>query len=339
MGDVSESRLVAAVRDLPPGDRALIDLWVRRGFHDRQLAALLGTEVGEIRRRRGKIIETIGAELGVTSPAELAEVRAALERLPAEQLAEDDVTGVGAGEEGELGEGDRGEARERAEKRSFLRDNSLSIFFLVLFFGAVVGQAIAGHDLFNEEESQHGGGAISLSRYLVSSSFGQAVLENWQSEFLQFSLYILATIYFLQRGSPESKEPHKAGRESDEDQRLGRHSQPDSPRWARVGGIRTAIYRNSLLIAMGLVFIASWAGHAVTGWSDYNADQLDHDGEKVSFLDFVQTPTFWESTFQNWQSEFLAVGAMAVFSIYLRQRGSAESKPVGAPHHATGVEG
>jgi hypothetical protein len=324
MGDVSESRLVAAVRDLPPGDRALIDLWLRRGIPDRQLAALLGTEVRDIERRRGAILEAIGAELGVTSPAELAEVRAALERLPAEQLAEDDV---------------RREERERAEKRSFLRDNSLSIFFLVLFFGAIVGQAIAGHDLFNEEESQHGGGAISLSRYLVSSSFGQAVLENWQSEFLQFSLYILATIYFLQRGSPESKEPHKAGRESDEDQRLGPHAQVDSPRWSRVGGIRTAIYRNSLLIAMGLIFVASWAGHAVTGWSDYNADQLDHDGEKVSFLDFVQTPNFWESTFQNWQSEFLAVGAMAVLSIYLRQRGSAESKPVGAPHHATGVEG
>jgi hypothetical protein len=223
--------------------------------------------------------------------------------------------------------------------RRFIRDHSLSLFFLVIFLAALVGQAIAGHVLHNEQAAAHDGEALSLWRYVVSSDFGNAVMENWQSEYLQFMLFMLATIWLIERGSPESKEPGKAGGESDEEQLLGEHSTPDSPRWARAGGWRTGLYSNSLAIVMASIWLLSWFGQSVTGWSEYNSDQLTHDQSTVDWLGYLGTAHFWESTLQNWQSEFLAVGSMAVLSIYLRQRGSPESKPVGAPHHATGTEG
>jgi hypothetical protein len=164
-------------------------------------------------------------------------------------------------------------------------------------------------------------------------------MENWQSEFLQFSLYIAATVWLLQRGSPESKPMGKAGAESDEAQKVGEHATAKSPRWARVGGWRTHIYSNSLLIVMTAIWLASWGVQSVAGHLAYNADQFDHQLAAVGWFGYVSSADFWNRTLQNWQSEFLAVGSMAVFSIYLRQRGSPESKPVGSPHDATGVEG
>jgi hypothetical protein len=223
--------------------------------------------------------------------------------------------------------------------RRFLREHSLSLFFLVIFLAALTGQAIVGHDLHNQEAADHSGEAMTFWRYVLSSDFGNAVLENWQSEYLQFLLFMLATVWLLQRGSPESKELDKAGRESDQDQKVGEHAEQDSPGWARVGGIRTALYSNSLLIAMAIIFIGSWFAQSVTGWTEYNSLQSDHDDPKLSWWSFVGSSYFWEQTLQNWQSEFLAVGSFAVLAIYLRQRGSPESKPVGAPHDATGVEG
>jgi hypothetical protein len=227
----------------------------------------------------------------------------------------------------------------------FLRDNSLSLGFLALFLGALVLQAISGHALYNDEEVTHAQllnqqpETLSLGRYVVSSSFGQAVMENWQSEYLQFSLYILGTVWLLQRGSPESKPLDKAGRESDEEQKVGEYASADSPLWARVGGLRTRIYENSLLLVMGSIWLGTWFAQSVTGWSTYNADQIQHKASEVSWLGYVGTADFWQDTLQNWQSEFLAIGSMAVLSIYLRQRGSPESKPVGTPHTATSIEG
>jgi Domain of unknown function (DUF6766) len=222
--------------------------------------------------------------------------------------------------------------------RRFVRDNSLSIFFFVIFVAALIGQAIAGHSLYNQEQLAHGEETVSLWRYVTSSSFGQAVMENWQSEYLQFTLFVLATIWLLQRGSPESKPPGEAGTESDKQQRVGRHAHPRSPLWARTGDLRTAVYSNSLLIVMVAVFLGAWFAQSVTGWTEFNQEQAAHGEAGVSWLGYIGTSTFWESTFQNWQSEFLAVGSLAVLAIYLRQRGSPESKPVGAPHEATGLE-
>ena len=223
--------------------------------------------------------------------------------------------------------------------RRFLRENGLSIAFLTLFLAALAGQAFAGWHEFNNEATSHQQDTISLARYLLSSSFGNAVMENWQSEYLQFTLFILLTVWFLQRGSPESKELGKAGTESDSEQLVGEHARPDSPAWARARGLRLWLFSNSLLIVMASIWLGSWFAQAVTGWSDHNSDQLVHGEPALSLWQFVGTAHFWEATLQNWQSEFLAVGSMAVLAIYLRQRGSPESKPVGAPHAATGTEG
>ncbi|MEA2144156.1 MAG: hypothetical protein QOI64_2586 [Solirubrobacteraceae bacterium] len=223
--------------------------------------------------------------------------------------------------------------------RRFWRENSLSIVFLTLFLGALAGQAFAGWNEFNNEATSHHQDTIALGRYLLSSSFGNAVMENWQSEYLQFTLYILLTVWFVQKGSPESKELGKAGTESDEDQLVGEHARPDSPAWARARGARLWLLSNSLVLVMATIWLGSWTAQAVTGWSDYNSDQLVHGEPALSLWQFVGTAHFWEATRQNWQSEFLAVGSMAVLAIYLRQRGSPESKPVGSPHAVTGAEG
>jgi hypothetical protein len=223
--------------------------------------------------------------------------------------------------------------------RKFLKENSLSLTFLALFLIALALQAIAGHADFNEDQLRHGDPTMSLGRYVVSSEFGTAVLENWQSEYLQFTLFILLTVWLLQRGSPESKQLDNAGRESDEDQRVGRHAHESSPRWARVAGARRTLYENSLLIVMAVIWLGSWLAQSLTGVNEYNAERLDHHQLPVSWLQYLDKPDFWEKTLQNWQSEFLAVGSMAILAVYLRQRGSPESKPVGTPHDATGVEG
>jgi hypothetical protein len=221
----------------------------------------------------------------------------------------------------------------------FIRDHSLTLFFFAIFLAALTAQALVGHDLHNQEAVAHGGHQISLWRYVTGSDFGNAVMENWQSEYLQFTLLMIATIWLVQRGSPESKELGKSGRETDEDQKLGRHSSPRSPVWARTGGLKTAVYSNSLLIAMLLIFLGSWFAQSVTGWTSFNAEQTDHHEATLSYLGYIGSSSFWEQTLQNWQSEFLAVGSFAALAIFLRQRGSPESKPVGAPHDATGVEG
>jgi hypothetical protein len=224
-------------------------------------------------------------------------------------------------------------------KRGFLRDNSLSLAFGAIFLATLAAQAIVGHSDFNADQLAHNGDPISLWRFVRSSEFAVDVLENWQSEYLQFSLFILGTVWLIQRGSPESKHPDSAGLQSDAEQKLGDHADPDSPRWARVGGWRTRLFSNSLLVVMGAIWVASWLGQSITGRIAYNAERFDHQQSAVSWGEYLTRPDFWNRTLQNWQSEFLAVGSMAVLSIYLRQRGSPESKPVGSPHATTGTEG
>jgi hypothetical protein len=220
--------------------------------------------------------------------------------------------------------------------RRWLHENSLALFFLVLCLAAIFGQSIAGHLEYNAELEAHGDPAISWRRYVVSSHFGGAVMENWQSEFLQFSFFIAATIWLVQKGSSESKKVEDSGLGTDEEQRVAKHASQRSPAWARVKNWRYKLYSNSLLIVMTAIFFASWFAQSVTNWTVYNEDQLDHHEQTVSWLAYVGSSDFWEKTLQNWQSEFLAVGTMAVFTIYLRQRGSPESKPIGAPHEETG---
>jgi hypothetical protein len=221
----------------------------------------------------------------------------------------------------------------------FLRDNSLSLFFRLIFAGTLVGQSFAGwHDLNNQLLAQQLD-PVSLAYYLTSADFAVDVSENWQSEYLQFFLYIMVTVWLIQKGSPESKKAEEAGLESDEDQLVGEHAKEDSPAWARAGGARTAVFSWSLTLLMFVVFLCAWTVQSVAGWAAYNETRLQDLQTTLSWGRYLTYADFWNRTLQNWQSEFLAVGSMAVLSVYLRQRGSPESKPVGAPHAQTGSTG
>ncbi len=234
-------------------------------------------------------------------------------------------------------------AEDRSAQRGklgiFLHENALTLIFGGLFVGALVAQAMVGHALHNEELTTAGMDPVSFWRYVTSSEFAVNVMENWQSEFLQFLLFILATVWFLQRGSTESKKMGKQGRESDAEQMVGRFAKTNSPRWAKARGWRLSVYSHSLGIVMGAIFLLSWLGQSLAGAVAYSHEQVRDGQDPVTWLQYLGLPDFWDRTLQNWQSEFLAVLSMLVFTIYLRERGSPESKPVGAPHDATGVEG
>jgi hypothetical protein len=221
----------------------------------------------------------------------------------------------------------------------FLRANALALGFGALFLATLAGQALSGVADFNAQQVTDGLPQVSLGDYLTSSSFAVDVMENWQSEYLQFFLYVFATVWLVQRGSAESKEPGEEGAESDREQRVGPHAHDDSPRWAGAGGWRTALFSRSLGLMMGVLFLLTWAASAVAGWAAFNGDQLGQRQDPVSFPGYLGQADFWNRSFQNWQSEMLAVGSMAVFSVYLRQRGSPESKLVGAAHEDTGTTG
>ena len=192
--------------------------------------------------------------------------------------------------------------------KRFLRENGLGLAFGTLFLATLLVQAFVGHADFNADQAAHHGDPIGLWRYVTSSSFGVDVLENWQSEYLQFTLYIVGTVWLLQKGSPESKELDKAGRESDEQQKVGAYAQQNSPRWAKVDGIRRTIYENSLVIVMGAIWLGTWFAQSVAGHVQYNSDRLGHHLDTVSWVAYLGRPDFWSRTLQNWQSEFLAVG-------------------------------
>ena len=223
--------------------------------------------------------------------------------------------------------------------RTFLRENGLAIFFGTIFVGTLAAQSLAGQRLVSAEQREHGGSSVSWWDYVTSPDFWGAVMENWQSEFLQFTLFIGATVWLVQKGSNESKKLDDVGLESDEQQEVGRHATADSPRFARADGLVRRLYENSLLLAMGLIFLATWLAQSLNNWRTFDEEQRAHGDAAVSWGRYLLDPDFWEKTLQNWQSEFLAVGVMVVFTIFLRQRGSPESKPVGAPHDETASSG
>ncbi len=221
--------------------------------------------------------------------------------------------------------------------RRFVRDHSLAIVtlgaFLLIWLG---GQTWAGHRAFNEEQRAHGQPAVSLPVYLTQAHFGEATFENWESEFLQMGVYVLLTTWLVQKGSAESKPP--GGDPTVEADPRDHRNAPGAPWPVRRGGWVLRIYENSLSIAMLSLFALAFAGHLVTGAHAYNADQTAHGQPTVSTGAFLFRSEFWFQSLQNWQSEFLAVGSLVVLSVYLRQRGSSESKPVHAPHAKTGAD-
>ena len=224
--------------------------------------------------------------------------------------------------------------------RRFVFENSLSLFFLVIFLLSLVGQSFAGQHAYNAEQLLHDGQPLSWRDYVLSPDFGGSVLENWQSEFLQFTFFILATIWLVQKGSNESKQLEDAGGESDQKQRLGGYAPANAPAVAkRPRDAARWLYENSLVLVMTAIFLLCWLGQSLNNWREENDQLREHGEQAVGWSTYVVTGDFWERTLENWQSEFLAVGTMAVFTIYLRQRGSPESKPVGAPHDETAASG
>jgi len=222
-----------------------------------------------------------------------------------------------------------------------LRNHSLSVVAAVLFLLSLVGQAATGFAVHNQDQKDHHQPEIGFGEYLTTGAFYEATFENWESEFLQMAAFIFLTAFLVQKGSAESRKPDGTptgdGGEGDEDPRDHAH-EPGVPWPVRRGGWVLKAYENSLSLALFIIFLLCFAGHAAGGAAEYSQDQLAHGGRAVSMLGYLATPRFWFESFQNWQSEFLSVLAIVLLSIVLRQRGSPESKPVHAPHSRTGAE-
>jgi hypothetical protein len=217
-----------------------------------------------------------------------------------------------------------------------LRANGLSITLFTLFLVFWVGQIVAGHRYYNEEQLEHQQEPVTLAEYLKTGEFVEATAENWESEFLQMAAYVIFTVFLFQRGSSESKKMN-GSEEVNRDPRLSRHKR-DAPWPVRRGGWVLTLYSNSLSLAFLLLFLVSFILHAIGGTHAHNEEELAHGGQTLTVLQYLQSSQFWFESFQNWQSEFLAIGMMVVLSVFLRQRGSPESKPVDAPHSSTGTE-
>jgi hypothetical protein len=218
--------------------------------------------------------------------------------------------------------------------RRFLRENSLSMVMFGLFFTFLLLQSVAGWRTANHENQEHQQPSESYLAYLGSGSFVESTFENWESEFLQMAGFVLLTVFLRQKGSPESK-GLKGKEPVDADPRQARKQQ-GVPWPVRRGGLTLVVYENSLTLALVALFLVSFLLHALGGHADFNQQQLEHGEAPVSLIGFVTSSEFWFQSMQNWQSEFLAVFALTVLGIFLRQRGSPESKPVAAPHLETG---
>lgn len=219
---------------------------------------------------------------------------------------------------------------------AFLHDNGLLLACLGLFLAFFVGMIVSGAATYNQEQREHGGyEQISVLRYLSTGHFVEATFENWESEFLQMGMYVVLTAFLYQRGSSESKPMYTAAPQ-DQDPRDAR-SEPRSPWPVRRGGWLLVVYEHSLAIALFVLFFASWALHALGGVTAFNEEQVQHGQTTISVWRYVTTSQFWFESMQNWQSEFIAVAAIVGLSIVLRQKGSAESKPVAEPHRHTGA--
>ncbi|WP_370500639.1 DUF6766 family protein [Mycolicibacterium sp. jd] len=217
---------------------------------------------------------------------------------------------------------------------NWVRDNGLLLACLGLFVVFFVGMIVSGAAAYNEEQLDHGSQeTVSLLGYLLSGDFVEATFENWESEFLQMGMYVVLTAFLYQRGSAESK-PIDGEAPQDKDPRLEKLD-ASMPWPVRRGGAALRFYEHSLAIALFVLFFASWGLHALGGAAAFNEERLQHGQPEVSVLQYLTTSQFWFESMQNWQSEFVAVAAIVGLSIFLRQRGSAESKPVAEPHRET----
>lgn len=217
----------------------------------------------------------------------------------------------------------------------FIRDNALSLVLFSLFLSTLVGLTLTGHIQSNQELSEHGQTAISYIDYITSGQFVEAVFENWESEFLQMGALVILTIWLHQKGSADSKK--LKGKEAVDTS--SRYSIIHASTWKRrKHALHGLWYDNSLSIALFGLFLISFVLHAWGGVNAHNADALQHNESTQTIWQYFGSAQFWYESFQNWQSEFLSVAALIVLSIFLRQRHSPESKPIGQPNSRTGAE-
>jgi hypothetical protein len=216
----------------------------------------------------------------------------------------------------------------------WIRDRALTLVLMAMFVVFLAAQLIAGQYEYNATQAEHGQPEVALAGYLRTGHVWEAVFENWESEFLQMAVFVLLTTTLVQKGSPESRRPH-VKELVDIDPRDFAHL-PDAPWPVRRGGWILRLYEHSLGLAFVVLFLISFAGHLLGGYAEYAADQLIHRQPEPSLTEYMSSSRFWFESFQNWQSEFLAIAAMVWLGVHLRQRGSPESKPVFASHDETG---
>jgi hypothetical protein len=230
--------------------------------------------------------------------------------------------------------------RRPSAVRRFLRDNGLSLIAFGVFALCLAGQIMAGLREYNSEQREHQQAPVGVAEYVRGGHFIEATFENWESEFLQMAAFVFLTALLWQKGSPESKKL-TGEEEVDEDPRDALRSPQKRARapWPVLrGGIVLKVYEHSLSLALLLLFVLSFVLHAIGGAANFNEEQLAHGGETLSTLTYIGTSRFWFESFQNWQSEFLSVGALFLLTVWLRERGSPQSKPVAAGHEETGAE-
>jgi hypothetical protein len=218
--------------------------------------------------------------------------------------------------------------------RRFLFENGLVLAAFALFVFSFGGQIMTGEAVYNEQQRQHMQPTVGLGDYLRTGAFVEATAENWESEFLQMGVFVLLTVFLYQRGSSESKtieEPDAVDQRPEE-----ARGDPHAPGPVRRGGFALLLYKHSLSITLFALFIVSFLLHAAGGAREYSEDQQQHGAGPVSMLGYLATSRFWFESFQNWQSEFLSVGVLVLLSIWFREQGSAQSKPVAAAHSDTG---
>jgi hypothetical protein len=170
---------------------------------------------------------------------------------------------------------------------------------------------------------------IQLSQYLTSGHFLQSTFENRESEFFQMALYVVLTIFLFQKGSSESKDPDSNDEEVD---REPDPNKEDAPWPVKQGGLMLKLYSHSLSIALFLLFILSFLAHWYGSMKDYNEEQLINGKPTESALQYLGNSRLWFESFQNWQSEFFSIFAIVILSVFLRQKGSSQSKPVDASY-------
>lgn len=202
---------------------------------------------------------------------------------------------------------------------STIRDHSLTIALSALFVVCGIAAGYSGWLEQNRLLAAHHHAGVGLGVYLRSGSFIENLSVNWQAAILQIATLVIFSGFLYQRGAPHSRSPSK--------RRPSRKYPLGSANW---------VWRNSLSLALGMLFLISFAVHAVSGAAAYNEERMLHGQTAIGISTYLYTPRFWSANFQTWQAEYLVIAVYLVLSIFLRQQDSAESKPPEADNRSTG---